>query len=366
MISKNLWRRKIRTLLTLLGIAVGVAAVVALSAFGEGIASGFERMFSSGGADLTVGQKDAVMLLISSVDDGVGDELAQIPGVEQVSGTVIGVLQMSESPYFIVMGEDPRGFVIKHYRLIAGAQLGGRKQILLGKATAENFKKQVGEAFLINEVTYRVAGIYETGVSLEDGGAVMSLDDAQRAFDKRNQVNYFNIKLKDLRQADAIKGQIESRWPELAAVRSGEATRQTEALNMYRSFGWFLGIFAVFVGGLGMMNTTLMSVLERTREIGVLRAVGWRRRRVIGLIFGESLVLAMSGGVLGILLGIGLTALARLSPAVESLLSGVFTPAIFIQAIATALLLGTVGGIYPAWRAAQLAPVEAMRYESGA
>ena len=349
----------------MLGIAVGVAAVVALSAFGEGFASGFESIFSSANADLTVGQKEAVMLLISAVDDSVGEEIANLPGVDDVAGTVIGVVQMPESPYFIVMGEDPRGFAMRHYRLVAGKPLTGRKQILLGKITAKNFDKQVGESFRLNSVTYRVVGIYETGVSMEDGGAVMSLADAQRAFDKRYRVSYFNVKVEDKREIDAIKQQIETRWPDLAAIRSGEATQQTEAINLYRSFGWFLGVFAVLVGGLGMMNTTLMSVLERTREIGVLRAMGWKSGRVVGMIMGESLALAFGGGLLGIALGIGLTQLARTAPAVESLLGSVFTPLIFAQALGTALLLGAVGGLFPAWRASRLAPVEAMRYDSG-
>ncbi|OGO47499.1 MAG: hypothetical protein A2W37_01925 [Chloroflexi bacterium RBG_16_63_12] len=109
MIVKNLWRRKTRTLLTLLGIAVGVAAVVALSAFGEGIAGGMENMFSATIADLTVGQKDAMMLIFSSVDESVGDELRQIEGVKQVAGTVVGIVQMPESPYFVVMGETRAG-----------------------------------------------------------------------------------------------------------------------------------------------------------------------------------------------------------------------------------------------------------------
>jgi ABC-type antimicrobial peptide transport system permease subunit len=366
MILKSLWRRKTRTLLTLSGIAVGVATVVALSAFGEGLAGNFEKMFDSAKADLTVGQKDAIMLIISSVDEEVGDELRQTPGVSQVVGTTVGIVQLPEAPYFIVMGEDPRGFAIQYYRLIAGGPLAGRKQILLGKTTADNFKKGVGEVFRINEVSYRVAGIYETGVSMEDGGAVMSLEDAQRAFQKRGQVSYFSIKLKDPRRADEIKKQIESRWPDLAATRSGESTQQAEVFNLYRSFGSFLGLFAALVGGLGMMNTMLMSVLERTREIGVLRALGWRRRRIIGLILGEVLALTLSGGLLGVALGIGLTSLTQLVPAVESLLQGVFTPAVFVQAMGIALLLGLIGGAYPAWRAAQFTPLEAMRYESGA
>src|SRR5512138_3617277 len=92
MIFSNLWRRKTRTLLTIIGIAVGVAAVVALSAFGEGFASGFEKTFSAAEADLTVAQKDAMMLLLSSVQESVGVELKRMPGVEQVAGTVAGFL----------------------------------------------------------------------------------------------------------------------------------------------------------------------------------------------------------------------------------------------------------------------------------
>jgi len=277
----------------------------------------------------------------------------------------VGVVQMPEAPYFVVLGEEPRSFAMAHYRLLAGQPITGKKQILLGKLTAKNFKKEIGQTFRLNEATYRVAGIYETGVNFEDGGAVLSLADAQSAFDKRHQVSYYKLKLKQIQRMDEIKEEIESRWPELIVSRSGEPTKQDEIFDLYRSLGWFLGIFAILVGGLGMMNANLMSVFERTREIGILRALGWRRRRIIGLILGESLVIALAGGLLGMGLGVGLTSLARLSPAVASMLEGVFTPAIFWQAWLTSLLLGVVGGLYPAWRAARLTPIEAMRAESG-
>lgn len=365
MILRNLWRRKMRTLLTVLGIAVGVAAVVALSAFGEGMASGFEKAFRSSSADLTVSKRDAIIAYLSDVDESIGDVIRGIGGVDEVAGTVIGMLQMPGAPYFIVKGEEPKGFTIQHYRIIDGRPLGGKKEILLGKTAAKNFKKQVGDRFRVNDVSYLVVGIYETGIAMEDGGAVMGLSDAQRAFGERGQVSYLSVKVRDPRRLDRIKEAIETRLPEVAATRSGEATMQDEALNLYRSFGWFLGIFAILVGGLGMMNTIVMSVLERTREIGVLRALGWRRRRVIAMIFGESLVLALVGGILGIALGVDLMGLAQLVPEVESMLQGVLTPTIFAQALATALLLGTVAAIYPAYRAALLQPVEAMRYEGG-
>lgn len=366
MIFKNLWRRKTRSILTLMGIAIGVAAVVALSAFGDGMANGFQAISSNSEADLTVGQKDAMMLLISSVDASVGDEIRQMPGVGEVCGTVIGAVQMDEVPYFMVTGQEIKGFSMSRYKLIAGNMINGRKQILLGKSTAENFKKNVGDPFRINDSVYRVAGIYQTGTSMEDAGAVLSLNDAQRAFDHRNSVNYFSVKVKDPSRTDEIKKNIEKRWDKLTAVKSGESSTEDDLYDMYRSMGWFMGIFAALVGGFGMMNTSMMNVFERTREIGVLRAVGWSRYRVMALIFNESMVVAFVGGILGIIMGVGLIFLASLSPAVNNMLAGAYNPQLFFQAMVMALILGVLGGAYPAWRAANLEPVEAMRYESGA
>jgi ABC-type antimicrobial peptide transport system permease subunit len=362
---KNLWQRSTRTLLTLLGIVVGVAAVVVLGAFGEGMARGFGAITASAEADLLVSQKDSPLIIMGAIDSDVGAAIAQLPGVDEVAGVVASIVQVPDTPYFLVMGEDPHRFSVGHYRLIAGQPLRAKRQILLGKRSANSFRKAVGDSFRIGERSYRVVGIYETGAGFEDSGAVIHLADTQRAFDKRHQVSYFKVKLRDLDQRDAVKRAIEERWDDLAVARSGDPMKQDEVLGLYRSLGWILGIFAVLVGGLGMMNAMLMSVFERTREIGVLRALGWRRRRVIALVLGEALALALIGALLGVGLGIGLIQLASRAPAVGGFLSGVAYPAIVAQALLTALGLGALGGIYPAWRAARLAPVEAMRAEGG-
>jgi ABC-type antimicrobial peptide transport system permease subunit len=363
---KNLWRRKVRTLLTALGIAVGVAAVVILSAFGEGMARGFGQAGTSADSDLLVSQRDAIMLIIGAVDAEIGAELESMRGVEDVTGAVVGILTLPESPYFLVTGEEPRSFAMEHYTLIGGRAISAKREALLGRQTAENLKKRVGDRFRIGEISYRVVGIYETGSSFEDSGAVIGLADAQRAFDKRGQVSFFRIKLSDLREREEVKAAIEARWEDLAVIRSGEPGAQEDMLQLYRSMGSILGVFAVLVGGLGMMNAMLMSVFERTREIGVLRALGWRRRRIVRMILGEALLLALIGGLLGLGLGVGLIRLASRSAAVGGFLDGTFEPSMAIQALVIAIVLGLVGGGYPALRAASLAPVEAMRAESGA
>jgi putative ABC transport system permease protein len=112
-----------------------------------------------------------------------------------------------------------------------------------------------------------------------------------------------------------------------------------------------------------MANTMVMSVMERTREIGVLRALGWRKRRVLWMIVRESVALSLLGSAAGVAVGLALGLLLNQVPAMQGFLRLRYSVELFAQAIGTALILGVVGGVYPAWRASRLQPVEALRYE---
>lgn len=124
-----------------------------------------------------------------------------------------------------------------------------------------------------------------------------------------------------------------------------------------------ISFLAVLIGGVGMLNTMLMSVLERTREIGVLRALGWRRRQVMGMILREALALGVIGGIFGILLGIGLAWSLSLIPAVGGFMEAQYSAELLLTAITVAVVTGVVGGLYPSWRATRMQPIEALRYE---
>jgi putative ABC transport system permease protein len=124
-----------------------------------------------------------------------------------------------------------------------------------------------------------------------------------------------------------------------------------------------ISLLAILVGGVGVLNTMLMSVLERTREIGVLRALGWRWQAVMGLILREALLIGMLGGLAGVLIAFALAGLMRLNTSLGSWVDPVWTAGVFLRAIGVALLLGVAGGLYPAYRATRLPPVEALRYE---
>ncbi|MHB0870281.1 MAG: ABC transporter permease [Chloroflexota bacterium] len=363
MIWRNLMRRKVRSLLTVIGVAIGVAAVVSLVAMGDGFYAQMNSMLSKGGADLTVRQANAADMTLSALDEDVGRRLAAMPEVEQVSGLIIGIASTPGVPYLMVYGYDPTEFAIRHFKIVEGARVTATRQAILGKGAAKSLKLRVGQSIKLFSTSFRVVGIYETGTPFEDAGLVIPLKDAQAVFKKPQQVSFFELKLRDPDRADDLKKRIEARYPDAFAAKSAEFSESSQDVQVMRSMTWGLSMIAVLVGGISVMNTMVMSVLERTREIGVLRAVGWRRRRIILMVMMESLLLSLAGGVTGILLGVGLIQLVGALPGVGGLFAAAYQPSLFIQAMVVALALGTVGGVYPAWRASRLSPLEALRYE---
>ena len=378
MILNNLFRRRARTLLTAFGIAVGVAAVVALGALADGFMQGYSALSSGSGADLLVMQDDALDIVFSAVDQGLGEAIAGLSGVERVSEMVYTFAATDGAPYFIVYGYDPAGFAIDHFKVVRGETLAeannGRnpgahhagRPLLLGKAAAEDLDKEVGDTFRLYESVYRIAGIYETGEPFEDGAAVVPLEDAQAISGKPRQVNAFLIQVRDGTDVERLRQRIVERFADVTATTSAGFEQEQEWMQYVYAFTWVVSLVAVAIGGVGVMNTMLMSVFERTREIGVLRAVGWRSGQVLRMVLGESLALSVLGGGVGMALGMGAVRAVGHAPAVSSILPSSFPPALFLQAGIVALALGVAGGAFPAWRAARLLPAEAMRAESGA
>jgi putative ABC transport system permease protein len=365
MILRNLLRRRTRSLLTVVGIAIGVAAVVALGAIVEGFVGQFTAVGQRSGADLVAMQAKVADMTFSAIDEDLGRRVATMPQVKEVAGIIFTVVPMEGNPYFIIWGLDPAQFGLRHYRITEGEGLrpGRSKEIILGKTSARYLKKGVGDVVKIYDSAYRIVGLYETGVAFEDGGGVITLKEAQALMKKPRQVSMYGVKLRDLAQADAVLREIEQRFPQISISRTTDFAENTQDIQVSRAMAWGISFIAVLVGGVGMMNTMLMSVFERTREIGVLRALGWRRRRVLTMILQESLLLSTIGGAAGIALGMALTKLVQMTALGQSMLTPNYQPGLFVQALLVAFFLGAIGGLYPAWRASQLSPVEALRYE---
>ncbi|MFC2042593.1 ABC transporter permease [Chloroflexota bacterium] len=372
MTLKNLLRRKIRTLLTVLGISIGVAAIVALSALAAGLETGYNAMLTGSKADLILSQPNTFDISYSSIDESVGAELLAAPEVAEVSGMIQGFTQTEGEPIFFVFGYPKDSFILGRFQIVDGVDLNSHeaqkarpKPILLGSNAAEVLDKGVGDTLRITGSAFRIVGIYQTGDVFEDSGAILDLSEAQVLVGKPRQVSLYYIRLKDTSLSQRFIKRAERLFPDLSLSGIEEFADTQSMSDMLRGYVWAIGGLAIVIGGVGMMNAQLMSVMERTREIGVLRAVGWSKTRVMWLILGESFVVSIIGGMIGV--GMGWLLLYLLSG--QTVLLGGGTSSInadlLIQAFSIVILLGLVGGLYPAWRASRMQPVEALQYEGG-
>ncbi len=229
----------------------------------------------------------------------------------------------------------------------------------------------MGDDIKILGVLFKVVGIAE-GVSVfENGFVTIPLKDMQRLMEMPGQVTGFSVVLKKTgpdvgnvavvqREIETIKGE---NGKQLKAKSTRDYTDSMLHIRIAHAMAVMTSIVAVLIGAIGMLNTMIMSVLERVREIGILRAVGWRKSRVVRMILGESVLLSLIGAVLGI--GVAAAVLQALTrmPAVNGYLTAGIPPVVMIQGMLIALAVGFLGGVYPAWRASRLLPTEAVRHE---
>jgi len=228
---------------------------------------------------------------------------------------------------------------------------------------SEALKLGVGDTIKLSGNRYKIVGIYESSVSWEEMGGIFSQRDIQAYMGRPRKVGLYMVKVKDPSNAAALVQEINGKYPEVHAALSGEFVSQMPDMKNVNAMLGSISFLAILVGGVGVLNTMLMVVLERTREIGVLRALGWRQRRILRLIITEALLLGLLGGLLGILIAFILVQAFNLVPVYSGILQARWDLQIFFRAIIVALLLGLLGGIYPAFRATRLQPVEALRYE---
>jgi ABC-type antimicrobial peptide transport system permease subunit len=362
MTVRNLWRRRTRTALTLLNIGVSVAAVVALGGLADGMLGAFTAMMRDSQTDLFAAEA-GIDMDFSAIDERVGARLAARPDVDAVSGMFWTGAVTDEMPMLIVYGYHPREFAIRRYRVIEGAAMTGRRQVLVGRMAAEQMHVQVGDTLRLLESNFRVVGIYETGQAFEDAGVIIGLREVQSIMGKSRQVQFYLVSLRDPDQVETVKADLEAAFPDIDFSLTSELAENTSDFRVMQNMVDQISFLTVFIGTMGMVNTMLMSVLERTREIGVLRSLGWRRRQVLGMILKESLVLGIIGGVCGIPLGLGLGGLIGSTGLWGGAIEPAYQPQLFAQAVAVAAVAGVIGGLYPAWRATRMRPVEALRYE---
>lgn len=362
---RNLYRQPVRTLLTSIGVAAGVVAVVAFGAVTRGMWNSTNAAIHFADGAMMVFQAGAAADILSTLDEPkVRQFLESDPEVARAIPTLSHIMPVDGMPFFLIMGMHPSDIASHQTRLTDGRLCEGENEVLLGALAARALKKGVGDLVSVGRRTFRVTGIFKTNIVFFDGAVAMPLGHLQSISQKLGQVTSFQVHTKPGADPEVVAARLEQRNPEIFAVVSAEQYKKVDqGLEMANGAVWAISFMAVIIGGIIVANTMWMSVHERTREIGVLRAVGWTRRGIVRMIIMEAGLVGLLAFLLGCLAGAGLAKITTWLPMADRFVQPTFDLQPFAKAFVVALVLSVFGGAIPAWRAARISPVEALRHE---
>jgi len=366
LILKNLFRQRVRTGLTVLGISLGITTVVAMGVVTTSLKGSIGEIIGLGGADFMVAQEGAADLSFSTLPEDTVPALAGVTGVGRAEGVLFHVGRLGSNPYFFLMGREPESLAAAAPDSLQGRLLspGASDEVMLGRRAADDIGAAVGDTVTIERREFRVVGVYRSGRLIEDGGAYAPLPTVQEIAAKPGVVTAVFVSLVKGADKAAVARQIEARFPNLATITNVEETGKVDqGVQFMNAANLAISVLAVGIGAIGVMNTMVMSVFERTREIGILRAVGWSGERILRMIIAESLVLCVIAAGVGTALGVLATRAILLIDLINNLLEPAYTLDVFVRALVVAVVVALAGAVYPAVRAVRLTPMEALRYE---
>lgn len=364
-VLRGLWRRPVRTGLTLVGISIGIGAVVAL----VGMARGFETSWTAGmksrGTDIVINNMSSG-LTPKPFPATARDRISKLPGVAATCALEVELMSIESSEMAIVSAREWGGFSWGNLKLVSGRfpRDAAEKAVVLGTSAAEMLKKKLGDPIQIETEELTVVGIVDGGAVVENGAVILSLPVLQGIMGTEGKINDIDVRVapgSNEAEVRRLCDQISALIPEAHARPAGENIRFSQGYRIINAMSWGTSLLAVLVGVLGVMNTMLMTVFERKQELAILLALGWRRSRIVRLILWESALLGFFGGLIGSLLGvIGMKALEH-TPTIRGLLKPDLSWSLVAISVAMAVVVGILSGLYPAWRSSRLSPSLALQ-----
>jgi putative ABC transport system permease protein len=383
---KNLFYRKMRAVLTLLGVIIGITAVVSMVSIGAGMTKAVEEMFEDFGTNkiLVTSTMEWSAKGQGLVDADV-DDIEDVLGVDFVSpmySVSTGSEFKGEEKVVTIWGLDPgkseRTFSdVGGYNIFRGRWLepGDRNVVVVGYNVHEDYYEhsvELGNNILIQGEKFRVVGIFaETGDPDHDNNIMVSLDRIREVLGREDSVTSIIVRVKDGADVNVVRQRIGERLKnrhedaEFTILTSQQLLETiTSSLKVIQVVFGGIAAVSLVVGGIGIANTMIMNVMERTREIGIMKATGATNSQMMKIFLAESGIFGLVGGSIGVFLGYFISRIINVAAEKylgSNVLVTAVTPEMVGQALAFSLVVGVVSGLYPAYRAVKLDPVEALR-----
>ncbi|MCX9009811.1 MAG: ABC transporter permease [Candidatus Methanoperedens sp.] len=381
-------KSKMRSWLTIVGIVIGVAAIVAIISIGEGMQASVQKSLGSLGGDLITVYAPST----SNLTDKDVNIIKQVPGILYVSGVVSGMSEIllgNEKASVSISGIDTtvwRSTITTDIESGRYLQPGDSNSVVIGYSLAHDLFLQPitqNRPITIGGKTFKVVGIFARsgGFGGTDTAVYMPADSARDVITdpkERNQFSSITVKIADQNLADKVTADINqklmmsrhvnSRTKDFTVIPFASIQQQLSSITLAITI--FLGSIAavsLLVGAVGIANTMFMSVMERTRQIGLLKSLGATDNEVMKLFLIESGLFGVVGGVIGITVGILISVLiTAIGPQMigqGGAMTTAIPPSLIIFALAFSIIMGVLSGVMPARNAAKMNPVDALRFE---
>lgn len=381
LILKNIIQRKLRTGLTIFGISLGIFAIIVMGGLSEHFSQTFDRSISLTADKIRVLPEGG--FFGASLNESKVAEVKRIPGVTDAFALLQAPLDPDSLGFTggdVVIGIPPEklSITMKDTKLDAGRWLvsGDGYRTVLGSSVAREFNMDVGDELEVkskraqrtSSVTYvrnfTVVGIMEYTGSFFDNAVIVPLDRAQKFYNRGDTVSMIlavpdvNVDPEDLTKRIGLNVE------KITTFSPAELRKTVEqSLVIFSLITISAAVLAAIIGGLSVMNTMLMSVSERTKEFGLMKALGAETRDILFMTMGEAALMGILGGIFGILGGGALVYYLNEYLASRGTILFAITPRLLAVAIIFSTGLGIISGTYPAYRAAKMSPMEALRYE---
>lgn len=379
LILKNLTRRPMRSALTLIALTTAIAAVVALLGISKGFTNSFADIYAAHSVDIVVSRQGSADRLSSSIDEAFAKRIAQIPEVDRAAAVLLETMSLEEEGVYGIptMGIAPDSWLLDDYELVnqidiiatqndpaALEESSPSHTAWLGIHLADRLQLEAGDTFSMFDEPYLVRGVFQSPSTWENGAMIFPIADLQQLTDRSGQATYINVVLQPPVSGDRAQKaihEIQELDSKLLPLATAEFVETDTRMQLAGAMAWMTSIIALVIGSIGTLNTMLTSVMERTKEIGILRAIGWPKSRVVRMILLESCALAILASLFGTLLAVLMTWALSQAPAAKGILSPAIDGIVIVQGFALSIGIGLLGAILPAWRAAKLLPTEAFR-----
>ncbi len=364
-------RRKVRTGLTIFGIVVGIFAVTVMGSMTEYFNALIDNARQGAGEAIIVSPKGGIRATLSQADVS---RIERVQGVQaaipQVSTFFESLGSVSFGPPDQVLGVPPDKIMLlwSNDDLAEGRWLerGDTYQMVVGTSIAKKEKLQLGSTLTWREKDFQIVGLLKETQTAPDGWLIAPMDIVQKTIKRPDLISQINVIPEDKTQVNALTARIKD---QVSNVNVQTLEQQLDAIEqglaVFNAILLSSAVLAAIIGGLAVVNTMIMSVSERTPEIGLKKAIGATNGNIIGEFLLEAAVIGLLGGAIGFGLGWGVAGLLNLGASEALGGAEIFkiTPRLAAIAIGFAVLLGVGAGLLPAWNASRLDPVIALREE---